>query len=53
MMELRLIVATADLSVSGTDGEWSQLHIAEQGGQWYVWLMPGREWTERCLNRSR
>jgi hypothetical protein len=26
-----------------------RVHIAENGGQWYVWLMPGGEWTERCL----
>lgn len=25
------------------------VHIAEQGGQWYLWLMPGGNWTERCL----
>ena len=25
------------------------VHIAEQGGQWYLWLMPGGEWTERRL----
>jgi hypothetical protein len=25
------------------------IHIAEQGGQWYVWLMPGGQWMERCL----
>ena len=23
--------------------------IGEQDGRWYVWLMPGGEWTERCL----
>jgi hypothetical protein len=25
------------------------VYIGEQGGQWYVWLAPGGEWTERCL----
>jgi hypothetical protein len=25
------------------------VHIAEQGGQWYVWLCPGGDWTARCL----
>lgn len=26
-----------------------QVHIGGQGGQWYVWLAPGGQWTERCL----
>jgi hypothetical protein len=25
------------------------VHIAEQGGQCYLWLMPGSQWTEWCL----
>jgi hypothetical protein len=25
------------------------VHIAEGGGQWYLWPMPGGTWTERCL----
>jgi hypothetical protein len=25
------------------------VHIAERGGQWYVWLSHGGEWTERGL----
>jgi hypothetical protein len=25
------------------------VHIGEQGGSWYVWLMPGGQWTERCI----
>jgi hypothetical protein len=25
------------------------VHIAEIGGQWCMWLMPGGQWTERCL----
>jgi hypothetical protein len=25
------------------------VHIAEISGQWYVWLMPRGEWTERCI----
>ena len=23
--------------------------IGKQGDSWYVWLMPGGQWTERCL----
>lgn len=25
------------------------IHIGKLNGSWYVWLMPGGEWTERCL----
>src|SRR5262249_26322430 len=25
------------------------VHIAERVGQWYLWLMPGGQWTEACL----
>jgi hypothetical protein len=26
-----------------------RVYISERGGQWYLWLSPGGEWTERCL----
>jgi hypothetical protein len=26
-----------------------QVQIGGQGGQWYVWLAPDSQWTERCL----
>jgi hypothetical protein len=26
-----------------------RVHIGEIDGRWYVWLIPGGEWTERCL----
>jgi hypothetical protein len=25
------------------------VHIGKQGDSWSVWLMPGGQWTERCL----
>jgi hypothetical protein len=25
------------------------VHIRHHDDLWYVWLMPGGEWTERCL----
>jgi hypothetical protein len=26
-----------------------RVYVSERGGQWYVWLCPGGEWTEACL----
>jgi hypothetical protein len=25
------------------------VHIRQHDDSWYVWLMPGRQWTERCI----
>jgi hypothetical protein len=25
------------------------VHIGKLNDSWYVWLMPGGQWTERCL----
>jgi hypothetical protein len=30
-------------------GHGYRVRIGEIDGRWYAWLMPGGEWTERCL----
>jgi hypothetical protein len=30
-------------------GDGYRVQIREIDGRWYVWLMPGGEWTARCL----